>query len=126
MSTLATKVEQFITLRDHKTKAKKAFDQSMERINQAVEKLENEILAALQEQGLKNVKTEVGTAYINTMSSATVKDRPAFEEWAQATGNTGAMDIRANKKAIRELLDDGEEVPGVQYNERVTIGVRRS
>ena len=126
MSTLATKVDQFIKLRDHKAKAKKAFDTSMERINQAVEKLENEILAGLQEQGLQNVKTDAGTAYVNTMSSATVKDRPAFEEWAKATGNTGAMDIRANKKAIRELLDEGEEIPGVSYNERITIGVRRS
>ena len=126
MTTLATKVDQFIKLRDHKAKAKKAFDQSMERINQAVEKLENEILAKLQEEGVKNFKTDAGTAYINTQSSATVKDRPAFEEWANSTGNTGAMDIRANKKAVRELLDEGEEIPGVVYNERVTIGVRRS
>lgn len=126
MTTLATKVEQFIKLRDHKAKAKKAFDQSMERINQAVEKLEGDIQSALQEQGLKNIKTEWGTAYLNTQASATVKDREAFEEWAQATGHTGAMDIRANKKAIRELLDAGHEVPGVQFTERVTIGVRRS
>lgn len=126
MTTLATKVEQFIKLRDHKTKAKKAFDQSMERINMAVEKLEGEILGALQDQGLQNAKSESGTAYIVTQSSATVKDRAAFEEWAQATGNMGAMDIRANKKAIREILDDGEEVPGVAYSETITIGVRRS
>ena len=126
MATLATKVEQYIKLRDYKTKAKKAFDDSMKRINEGVEKLDAEILAALQEQGLQNVKTNSGTAYINTMSSATVKDRVAFEEWAQATGNTGAMDIRANKKAIRELLEEGESVPGVSYNERITIGVRRS
>ena len=126
MATLATKVEQFIKLRDHKTAAKKAFDQSMERINMAITKLEGEILAGLQEIGAKNVKTEAGTAYINTMSSATVKDREAFEEWAQSTGNTGAMDIRANKKAIRELLDEGVEVPGVNFSETITIGVRRS
>lgn len=127
MATLATKVEQYIKLRDYKTKAKKAFDDSMKRINEAVDKLDAEILGALQEQGLKNVRTEAGTAYINTMSSATVKDRPAFEKWAQATGNTGAMDIRANKAAIRELLNEGEtEVPGVAYSEHLTIGVRRS
>ena len=126
MATLAKKVEQFIKLRDHKTTAKKEFDKSMERINQAIDKLEGEILAALQEHGLKNVKTDAGTAYQNTMSSASVKDREAFEEWAEKTGNRGAMDIRANKKAIRELLDEGVEVPGVTYSERVTIGVRRS
>jgi hypothetical protein len=125
--TLAQKVEKFITLRDHKTKAKKEFDKSMARVNQGLEVLEGSILAALQEQGLKNVKTDNGTAYMNTMSSATVKDRDIFEAWAKETGNSGAMDIRANKKAIRELLDEGiEEVPGVTYSERITIGVRRS
>lgn len=126
MATLAVKVEQFIKLRDHKTAAKKAFDKSMERINMATEKLEGEILAALQEQGLQNIKTPAGTAYQNTQSSATVSDREAFEAWADETGNRGSMDIRANKKAIRELLDEGVEVPGVTFSERVTIGVRRS
>ncbi len=125
-ATLATKVDQFIKLRDHKTKAKKAFDESMTRINQAIDKLEGDILGALQSQGLKNIKTDDGTAYINTQSSATVKDREAFEKFCDDTGNRGAMDIRANKKAIRELLDAGTEVPGVAYSERVTIGVRRS
>jgi predicted NACHT family NTPase len=125
MTTLATKVEQFIKLRDHKTKAKKAFDQSMERINEAIDKLEGEILGGLQEQGLENARTKIGTAYILTQGSASIKDREAFESWCDATGNQGAMDIRANKAAIRELLADGEEVPGVKYTERVTIGVRR-
>lgn len=126
MATLAVKVEQFIKLRDHKTAAKKAFDKSMERINMATEKLEGDILAALQEQGLQNIKTPAGTAYLNTQASATVNDRDVFEAWADETGNRGAMDIRANKKAIRELLDEGAEIPGVTFNERVTIGVRRN
>ena len=125
-ATLDTKVRQFIKLRDHKTAAKKAFDQSMSRVNEAMTKLEGEILGTLQEQGLKNIKTEDGTAYQNTTATATVKDREAFEAWADETGNRGAMDIRANKKAIRELLDEGVEVPGVNYTERTTIGVRRS
>lgn len=125
-TTLSTKVSQYIQLRDHKAKAKKAFDASMERLNLGMEKLEAEILAGLDAEGLLNIKTDNGTAYKNTMSSATVKDREAFEEWAEQTGNKGAMDIRANKKAIRELLDKGVKVPGVKFTETVTIGVRRS
>ena len=124
MATLAVKVEQFSKLRNHKTAAKKEFDKGMERINMALDKLEGEILGALQEQGLENARTELGTCYKITQSSATVKDREVFEAWADETGNRGAMDIRANKKAIRELLDDGVEVPGVTYSERLTIGVR--
>jgi len=124
MATLATKTEQFIKLRNHKTAAKKEFDKGMERINEALNKLEGEILGALQESGLENARSEFGTVYKITQSSASVKDREAFEEWADETGNRGAMDIRANKKAIRELLDKGEEVPGVSFSERITIGVR--
>ncbi len=125
MSTLAIKVEQYIKLRDHKAKAKKAFDTSMKRINDAIEKLDGEILGGLQATGGNSLKTENGTAYINTQATATVKDRAAFEQWAGASGNTAAMDIRANKKIIRELLDEGHTVPGVKFTERVTIGVRR-
>ena len=124
MATLATKTAQFIKLRNHKTAAKKEFDKGMERINQALDKLEGEILAALQDSGLENAQSEFGTVYKITQSSATVKDRDAFEEWADETGNRGAIDIRANKKAIRELLDEGHEIPGVKFTERVTIGVR--
>ncbi len=123
---LDKKVRQFIKLRDHKTAAKKAFDDSMKRVNEAITKLEGEILAKLQADGLQNIKTEDGTAYQNTQSTATVKDRDAFESWAEETGNRGAMDIRANKKAIRELLDEGVEVPGVSFTERTIIGVRRN
>ena len=123
--TLAVKVQQYIKLREHKAKAKKAFDESMKRINEAIEKLDGEILGGLQDTGGNSLKTENGTAYINTQATATVKDRKAFEEWAGATGNMAAMDIRANKKVIREILDNGEEVPGVKFTERVTIGVRR-
>lgn len=127
-TTLATKVEQFIKLRDHKTAAKKAFDDSMQRINMAIEKLEGDILAGLDKDGLKNIKTDVGIAYKKTDSSATVKDRDAFEKWADATGHRGAMDIRANKKAIRELLESGDvdEVPGVKFTQSISIGVRRN
>ena len=125
MATLSTKVQQFIQLRNHKTAAKKAFDGSMERINMAMEKLEGDILAGLDAEGLKNIKTEHGTAYKKKDSSASVKDREEFEAWAEETGNRGAMDIRANKKAIRELLDAGaESIPGVKYTESISIGVR--
>jgi hypothetical protein len=126
MTTLATKIDQFIKLRDHKAAMKKKFDEETSRFTQALEILENEILAGLQAQGAKNMKTDAGTAYINTQASASVKDRPEFEKWCIETGNEAAMDIRANKKIIRELLNEGVDVPGVQYSERVTIGVRRS
>lgn len=125
--TLQEKVQAYVKLRDYKTAAKKQFDKSMERVNQGMEKLESEILETFHEQGIKNVKTESGTAYLSSRSNVSVKDRDAFEKWADETGNRGAMDIKANAKAIRELLNEGvEEVPGVNYSETVKLNFRRT
>ncbi len=125
MSTLGTKIEQYIKLREHKAAAKKAFDKSMERINLAIEKLDGEILKALDAEDMNSFQSDSGTAYKNIQSSATVKEREEFVEWCRETGNEAAMDIRANKAVVREILSQGEDVPGVKFSERVTIGVRR-
>jgi hypothetical protein len=122
---LEMKVGQYVRIRDAKAAMKKEFDKSTERLTLAMEKLEGELLGALQASEATSVKTKAGTAYISTQSTATVQDRDEFTAWCEAKGHMGAMDIRANKKAIRELLDEGVEVPGVSYSERLTIGVRR-
>ena len=123
-STLETKVDQFVQLRNAKKRMKAEFDNSVKRITEAMNKLEAEILDAFNTQGMTSVKTLSGTAYRNVQSSASVKDRDEFVRWASKTGNTEAIDIRANKKIIRELSEEGTVVPGVNYSERVTIGVR--
>jgi hypothetical protein len=61
-----------------------------------------------------------------TQHSATVQDRATFREWVESTGNWDAVDLKANKVAVRELLEAGTEVPGVKFTSVHTIGVRRA
>jgi len=124
--TPAQLVEDYITLRDHKKAADEQFKASMERVNRGMEMLEGMLLAKLEELGADSLACDAGTVYKNTQHSATVTDRPSFKEWAERTDNWEAIDIKANKAVIRELLKQGIEVPGVKFTSINTVGVRRA
>lgn len=123
--TPAEMVRQYITLRDHKKAADAEFKKSMERVNLAMQRLEGELLQHLQDTGADSLACEAGTVYRNTQNSATVKDVGAFREWVVEHDNWDAVDLRANKVAIQQLLEDGIEVPGVKFTSVHTVGVRR-
>lgn len=118
-------VKRYIMLREHKAEAKRAFDESMARVNAGMEKIEGIFLDQLNETESESIKTEFGTFYKKTVVNASVADRPAFEDWCRKTGNTAAMTISANKKIVRELMDSGTEVPGINYSTMSNVGVRR-
>lgn len=120
-----TKIEQYIQLRDYKTKADKEFKESMTRVNEAMKKLEGELMGALDASGLSSAQSPSGTVYLKSQSSATVKDREAFLRFVFSTKNLELLDVRANKTIVRELGAAGTVVPGVNYSEIVQIGVRR-
>ncbi len=122
----AALVEMYIALRDAKKKADDEFKKSMERTNQGLEKLENLLLAKLQELDCDSLACKSGTVYRNTQNSATVEDKEAFREWLLKNGEWAAADMRANKAVVREMLEAGKEVPGVKFTSILTVGVRRA
>ena len=76
-------------------------------------------------EGAESIKTAFGTAYTKSRTSCSVKDREAFYKFALETDNLGAIDMKANAKAVRELNEAGTVVPGVNYSETLVVGVRR-
>ena len=124
-STMSTKVEQYVQLRDYKKQAESEFKESMTRVNEAMAKLEGELMAGLNAEGVESIRADTGTAYIKTQTSATVKDREEFLKFVFTTKNLELMDVRANKKIVRELGEQGTVVPGVNYTEVKQVGVRR-
>ena len=121
--TLEQMIDNYVKIRDAKDKAKKAFTTETERMTAALTKLEGLILAGL--DGAESIKTSCGTAYTKSRTSCSVKDREAFYKFALDTENLGAIDMKANAKAVRELMQDGVVVPGVNYTETLVVGVRR-
>ena len=123
--TLDQLVEAYVKIRDSKDKAKKAFDEQTKRMTDALVKLDGLLLVKLQETGAESIKTESGTVFTKARSNVSVKDRDEFYGWAVKTNNLGAIDMKANAKAVRELLQEGTEVPGVKYSESTQVLVRR-
>ena len=125
MNTLNDKIKQYVQLRDYLDEAKKEFNTSMDRVKKAMSKLESEFATHLNDTGSNSANTDAGTIYKIERSSATVQDRDEFFKFAIKGRHLEAMDIRANKKIVRELLDQGVEVPGVKFTQSTQIGIRR-
>ncbi len=126
--TPAAMVAAYIQLRDHIQEAKKAFDESLTRPKAAMEKLEGLMLQHLQDTGGESIRTKAGTVYRNTQYSASVDNRDAFLKWIEETGNTEALDVKANKTFVKEFAANsgGDIPPGVKFTQMHTVGVRRS
>ena len=126
--TPAEKVKAYIQLRDHKKQAQEAFELSMKRVYDAMNKLEAELLNDLNMNGANSIASDDGTVYKRIELSATVENREAFRDYVVENNVWEAMDIKANKTFVREYLDQhtGQPLPGVKVTQIATVGVRRS
>lgn len=119
-------VEAYVKLRDHKKQAEEAFKKSLERTIQAMDKIEAMLLDALNVAGADSLACPGGTAYKNTQTSATVKNRDAFLKHVIEHEAWDGLDVKANKTYVKEYIaETGETVPGVEVTEILTVGVRR-
>lgn len=119
------KIANYVRLREHKKIADAEYKKGMERVNLAMKKLETDLMKDIQDSGGNSLAGDNGTVYIKVQSSASVKDRDAFFKFVFSTKNLELLDARANKAVVRELLAKGTSVPGVNYTEMNTIGVRK-
>lgn len=118
-------VQKYVAIRDALDASKKAFDVETKRMKDALVKIEGIFQKKLNDDGAESVVTAHGTFFTKTRSSVSVKDRDEFYNWAVGTDNLGAVDMKANAKSVRELLEEGTEVPGVKYTESKIVNVRR-
>jgi hypothetical protein len=127
LKTPAEKVAAYIKLRDFKKAAEDEFKNSMKRTNEAMDKLEAELLSHLNDTGANSLACDEGTVYRNTQMSATVENREAFRQYVIEKDLWEAMDIRANKTFVKEFMEqNGEALPGIKVTTLATVGVRRS
>src|SRR5262245_23219793 len=111
----AEMVAMYIKLRDYKKMAQDEFDRSLEKVTAGMKKLEAKLLEHLNVNQLDNVAAKgIGTAYRNTSHSATVEDREVFRDFILNNDGWALVDLRANKKTVREAIEKGMTIPGVK------------
>jgi hypothetical protein len=125
---LSDAVSLYIRLRDQKAQMKAEYDAAVAPVIEKMEKLEAKLLEIFNTTGMDSVKTEFGTAYATTRTSATVADRDTFMEFVKAREEWALLEVRASKAAVEQFraANDNELPPGVNLREERVVNVRRS
>lgn len=99
-----------------------------------MQQIDNQITAAMTEQGVKSIKTEVGTAILSEITTAKIKpdERDAYIDYCLANWDEigGEMlQIGAPKAdAVRAYMDahDGQPPPHVAIDRMLRFSIRKA
>lgn len=120
-------VGKYIDARNRKAQLKAEYDMKAGKLDEVMSKIEAKLIQVFEETGMDSVKTEFGTAYTTTRTTASVADREAFMEYIRANDEWPLMEVRASKAAIEQYKSIHEELPpGINWREERVVNVRRS
>jgi hypothetical protein len=125
---LSDAVGLYVKLRDQKAKLKADYQELAAPVQQKMDKLEAKLLEVFNTTGMDSIKTEFGTAYTSTRTTASVADRDVFMDYVKAHEEWSLMEIRASASAIKQFQEasDGDLPPGINLAVERTVNIRRS
>ena len=122
-------VANYIKLRDKKSQLKKQYDEKVAKVDAVMDKMEAIILKTFQDSGIDSARTDAGTAYISTRTSATVGSREEFLSWVLQDPDERSifLENRVSKVAVEQFKAANDDLPpGIDFRSEVTVGVRRA
>ncbi len=122
-------VANYIKLRDKKSLLKKQYDEKVAKVDAVMDKMEAIILKTFQDSGIDSARTDAGTAYISTRTSATVGSREEFLSWVLQDPDERSifLENRVSKVAVEQFKAANDDLPpGINFRSEVTVGVRRA
>jgi hypothetical protein len=120
-------VQKYVQLRDAKASYVKRFKDKVEKVDEAMSKLEAVLLQQLEATGADSIKTKSGTAFKTRKTSATVSDWDAVLNYVLDNKLFNLLEKRVSKNAVVEFKEANNDLPpGVSWREELAIGVRRS
>jgi len=122
-------VANYIKLRDKKSQLKKQYDEKVAKVDAVMDKMEAIILKTFQDSGIDSARTDAGTAYISTRTSATVGSREELFQWIQEDFEERSifLENRVSKVAVEQFKAANDDLPpGVNFRSELVVGVRRA
>lgn len=120
-------VKAYVTLRDKKAELKAEHAKQLAPYDEALEKLEAQMMQVLDASGAESIRTPAGTAYKSSRTSVTVADKSAFMDYIQQNMAFELLDVKANKTAVEGFLSEHEDLPpGVNMRREAVVGFRRA
>lgn len=119
-------VERYVKLRDLKAKIKAEYDEKVGKLDEAMEKIESDLMSFLNQTGLETANSKFGTFFKRTTTSAKVADRDVFLHFVVEHDALNFLESRVNKTAVEEYIaENGALPPGVDVVRKVEISVNR-
>lgn len=121
-------IAEYIRLRDAKKMAEEKVQQFMrENFHNRMEAIEATLHHQLNTAKADSIKTAAGTVFKKTETSVTVPDKAAFQRHVIGTEDWDLVDMRANKTAVEEFVNnnDGLLPPGVNMTKTEVVSIRR-
>lgn len=124
---LSELVAKYIELRDKKAQFKAEYDAKVSKIEETLDKIEAVLLETFDKTGLDSAKTEFGTAYTTTRTTASVADKDAFMEHVKAKEDWQLLEVRVSKTGVEQYKEVNEDLPpGVNWRAERVVNVRRT
>lgn len=121
-------VNAYIAVRDKKAALKKRHEEELAPYNDALNALDIGFLNHFQKTNSDNATIKgVGNVYRSERKSARIVDQASFRRHIIGSEAWELLDLKANAPAVKAAIDAaGHDIPGVEYSETATIGVRKS
>lgn len=120
-------IKKYIELRDKKAEYKAEYEAKVSEIETALTRIERHLLGKMQEQGLKSLPTNAGTAYIQHRTSATVADWESVLSFIKEHDAWGMLEKRVSKSVVEEYKNENNDLPpGINWSEAIVVNVKRS
>ena len=120
---LGTRVENFIKLKAIISANEKAHKEKQDALKEKASALEIDIIKELKKNKLERADGKTGAVTHKKMIHANVKDWDKFYKYIKKHDAFFLMQKRASDAAYREMIEAGEEVPGVTGFIKETLGV---
>lgn len=131
MSTPAPKIDQlvakYVELRDLKAAMKKEYENKVEPVQAALDRIEAHLLKTMADQGSNAIKTSAGTAFIAEKTSATMADWDMFIAYVREHELWNLLNHAANKTGVQEFIAANDNLPpGVTWRVEQAVNIRRA
>lgn len=125
--TLKEVVQKYIELRDMKAELQHNYKFKAAKIDEQLDKIEAKMLEVFDSTGMDSCKTEFGTAYTTTKTSASVADPDAFFSFVRENEEWSLIEKRPAKLAVEQFKEqNGDLPPGINWREERVVNIRRS
>ena len=120
------RVEQYVQIRDALKRIEEKYEAERKPLLEIQEILSGMMQEFLDTNKVDNAKTKHGTFYRSTRYTASLADPDVFMKFVIATNKFDLIDRRANATAVKEYVQENNQLPpGCNLNAVQTVGVRR-